>query len=65
MNSFSKDENIFNVLNVPVDIPADKLRKKCQDLMLKLHPDKNGGIETEEYYKVKLTKRANELTTSE
>ena len=56
MNSFSKEENIFNVLNVPLDIPADKLRKKCQDLLLKLHPDKNGGIETADYHKVKLTK---------
>jgi len=56
MNSLRKEENIFNILDVPVDIQADKLRKKCQDLLLKFHPDKNGGIETEDYHKVKLKK---------
>ncbi len=56
MNSSSKEDNIFNILDVPVDIQADKLRKKCQDLLLKIHPDKNGGIETDDYHKVKLKK---------
>jgi curved DNA-binding protein CbpA len=56
MSSLRKEENIFNILDVPVDIQADKLRKKCQDLLLKLHPDKNGGVETEDYHKVKLKK---------
>ncbi len=48
----NEELNLFKVLDLPMDSPADKARKKCQELLLKLHPDKNGGEETPEFHKV-------------
>jgi len=49
----SESSNIFNILGLSIDVGPEQVRKRCQDLLLKLHPDKNGGVETPEYHKVK------------
>ena len=36
-----------------MDSLAEKVRKRCQELLLKFHPDKNGGKETSEYHQVR------------
>jgi curved DNA-binding protein CbpA len=45
-------ETIFKVLDLPIDSTPKTVRKKCQDLLLKYHPDKNFGQESVEYNKV-------------
>ena len=44
---------IFSVLSLPPECTAEQVKNKCQELLLKLHPDKNGGHEIEDYQKVK------------
>lgn len=48
----SRRDTIFHVLDLPLDSSPRIVRKKCQDLLLKYHPDKNLGQESEEYHKV-------------
>jgi curved DNA-binding protein CbpA len=50
--SGSQDVSVFQVLDLPVESSPEQVRKRCQQLLLKLHPDKNGGTETPEFHKV-------------
>ena len=43
---------LFTILDLSPDSGAEVVKKRCQEKLLKLHPDKNGGSETPEYHRV-------------
>ena len=43
---------LFTILDLSPDSGAEVVKKRCQEKLLKLHPDKNGGSESPEYHKV-------------
>ena len=55
-HSANSEVNLFRILDLPMNSVAEKVRKRCQELLLKLHPDKNGGKETSEYHQVRNSK---------
>ena len=44
--------DIYKTLEVDENTPYTQLRSKCQGLLLKLHPDKNKGEESEDFLNV-------------
>jgi DnaJ-class molecular chaperone len=55
------ENTIFSVLNLSPESSADRVKKKCQEMLLKLHPDKNAGNENPEYQQVMKSKSKNEI----
>lgn len=50
-----ESDSLFEILCLPLDSSPKTVRKKCQELLLRFHPDKNHGQESEEFLKVSKT----------
>ena len=51
-DDFPKMIDIYEVLEVGKETPLVDLKSRCQSCLLKLHPDKNKGKESEEFLEI-------------